>query len=47
MKWIKEFKNKLITLIVTITMTTAGTAGIILSCTGEIKQNNDTIEVTY
>lgn len=45
MKWSKEFKNKIITLIITLTMSTAGTAGIIFSCSGEVKPNNDT-EIT-
>lgn len=40
MQWVKEFKHKIATLILTITMTTAGTAGIIFSCSGEVKTDD-------
>lgn len=42
MKWSKEIKNKIITLIITLTVSTVGTAGIVFSCSGEVKPNNDT-----
>lgn len=37
MKWIKNFKTKIATIIITITAT-ATTAGIIFNCSGEIKE---------
>lgn len=40
MKWAKEFKYKIATLILTITVTTAGTAGIVFSCSGEVKTDD-------
>lgn len=48
MKWTKELKNKIITLIITFTVSTASTAGLIFSCSGEVKPNNDTnIEIDF
>lgn len=42
MKWAKEFKNKIITLIITFTVSTVSTAGLVFSCSGEVKPNDNT-----